>query len=346
MIPPDQSSEAMEVLFRSYNDLARPAIERYLSANEHRPYLGAFLSDYPRRGGKMMRPSLCLATAEAFGGPIENAVPTAVAIELFHNASLIHDDIEDDSEERRGRPTLHRLHGIPLAMNTGDSLSLLSLSPLKDNVALLGRQTAFALFEETERTAWELAEGQALDIGWRQFNDMTVDDRAYLNMVLKKTCWLGVIHPCRAGAIVARGRSLSPDSFVVFGLMFGAAFQIQDDILNLMGSAEYGKEENGDLWEGKRTLIVCHAYRSATSTARARFEKILASPRSAKREADIRWLRGQIDVSGSVEFARDFARALAGAALIEFESAYASCPEGTAKSFIRRLVIWAIERTR
>src|SRR6516162_87343 len=113
-------------------------MKQYFPTGTPRRHLYDLLSDYPERGGKMMRSSLCIATARAFGGSIDDALCSAVAIELMHNALLIHDDIEDESEQRRGRPTLHVLHGIPLALNVGDTLTLLSLRPLFDNIGRLG----------------------------------------------------------------------------------------------------------------------------------------------------------------------------------------------------------------
>src|ERR1700752_4823472 len=104
---------------REYGTITRDALKYYLPSGEPQRYLYDLLADYPQRGGKMMRPSLCIATARAFGASLEEALGSAIAIELMHNALLVHDDIEDESEKRRGRPTLHRLHGIPLAINAG-----------------------------------------------------------------------------------------------------------------------------------------------------------------------------------------------------------------------------------
>src|ERR1700679_188377 len=117
-------------ILHEYGAMTRAALHKYLPSGEPRRHLYDLVSDYPLRGGKMMRPSLCIATARAFGASIDDALNTAVAIELLHNALLIHDDIEDGSEQRRGRPTLHIEHGIPLALNAGDTPPLVSLPPL------------------------------------------------------------------------------------------------------------------------------------------------------------------------------------------------------------------------
>ena len=107
-----------------YGAVTRSALARWLPKGEPKDYLYDPIADYPSRGGRMLRPSLCIATARVFGATVEQVLPAAVCIELIHNALLIHDDVEDESDERRGRPTLHRLVGTPLAINAGDSLAM------------------------------------------------------------------------------------------------------------------------------------------------------------------------------------------------------------------------------
>src|SRR5262252_5964477 len=246
-------------MLHEYGQITREALKAYLPSGAPRRHLYDLLADYPMRGGKMMRPSLCIATARAFGGSIDAALNSAAAIELLHNAMLIHDDIEDASEERRGQPTLHLLHGVPLAINAGDTLTLLSLRPLLANSELVGPRLSIRILEETQRMARESAEGQAMELGWRQDNALDLDEGDYLEMSLKKTCWLATIYPSRVGAMIGTCDNIDLDPFVRFGFFLGAAFQIQDDLLNLVGDAgAYGKELDGDLREGKRTLMLIH----------------------------------------------------------------------------------------
>ena len=220
-------------VLREYGDLTRKHMQAYLPQDEPKSYLYALLGDYPARGGKMLRSSLCIAMARATGATAEDAIPSAVSIELVHNALLVHDDIEDASDERRGTPTLHALHGIPLALNAGDAMGLLSLRPLKDNFHRLGLATGLRIFEETERMAWESAEGQALELGWQRDNRVDIGDEDYLQMVLQKTCWLAAIYPMRVGCLIGGRQRLPLDPLIKLGFFFGAAFQIQDDLLNL-----------------------------------------------------------------------------------------------------------------
>jgi geranylgeranyl diphosphate synthase type II len=332
-------------ILREYGELIRAAVRNYLPAREPRRYLYDLVADYPERGGKMMRPSLCIATARAFGARLEEALLTAVSIELLHNALLIHDDIQDESEERRGRPTLHVLHGVPLALNAGDMLSLMSLKPLIQNRELIGDHLTLRIIEETERMAHECAEGQALELGWRRDNTSALEDEDYLEMVLKKTCWLATIYPIRVGALIGSRDSVNLDDFGPFAFLLGATFQIQDDLLNLVAEGSYGKELNGDIWEGKRTLMLIRLFREADVDERSQLSHLMSLARDQRRLCDIVWIRKLMDKYGCVEYARRIAHGLAGAAQQEFVGLSAGLPDSRDKRFLEKMVTWVIERT-
>jgi len=332
-------------MLEEYGAVTRNAMQQYFPAGAPRRHLYDLVSDYPQRGGKMMRSSLCIATARAFGATLDDALFSAVAIELLNKALLIHDDIEDGSEQRRGAPTLHMLHGVPLALNAGDTLSLLSLRPLLDNVGSIGPRLALGILEETQRMAWESAEGQAMELGWRRDNCNDVSDADYLTMVLKKTCWLAAIHPSRVGAMIGTRGEIDLEPFVRFGFFIGAAFQIQDDLLNLVADDRYGKELDGDIWEGKRTLMLSHAYRKATPKQQMRIAEILGLPRETRTADQVKWIRRMMDDYGSIDYACGIAHGLAGAALHEYAGIYDRLPDTRDKRFIQGLVTWVFERT-
>jgi geranylgeranyl diphosphate synthase, type II len=332
-------------MLREYGDLTRAALAKYLPSREPRRYLYDLLSDYPQRGGKMMRPSICIAAARLFGAPLENAIHTAVAIEMLHNALLIHDDIEDGSEKRRGRPTLHLLHGVPLALNAGDTLTLMSFMPLLENRVRIGERLTLRIIEETQRMARECAEGQAMELGWRRYNTTELGDADYLEMVLKKTCWLATIYPVRVGALIGSRDSVDLDPFLRYGFFLGAAFQIQDDLLNLVGDEAYGKETDGDIWEGKRTLMLIHTIRESTTKERARLSEVLRRPRESRTLSEVRWIRKLMNKYGCTEYARKIAHGLAGAALHEYSLISAGLPDSRDKAFLEQMVTWVIERT-
>jgi geranylgeranyl diphosphate synthase type II len=329
-----------------YGKVTREALVRWLPRQEPREYLYDLVADYPSRGGRMLRPSLCIATARVFGASVEDALPAAICIELLHNALLIHDDIEDESDERRGRPTLHQLAGTPLAINAGDSLAMLSLRPLLEARERLGALVVIRMLEEFDRMAHESAEGQALDLGWRRDNVIDLRESDYLTMVLKKTCWLATLFPIRLGALIGTRDQVDLDRFLRFGFFLGAAFQIQDDLLNLVGDhARYGKELSGDLYEGKRTLMMIHLLEHVSEEDRERIRSILATPREQRSVASVEWLRKSMDAAGSIQHARELAHGLAGAAMHEFEQLFGEYPESRERRFLESLPVWVLERT-
>lgn len=335
---------AISDLLEEYGARTKQYVQDYLLRQPHSPYLHELINDYPSRGGKMMRPSICIANACAFGAQIEDILPFAGAIEILHNALLVHDDIQDESLERRGKPTLHALHGIPLAINAGDALLMLALGPLLDRHASYGGFVAQQILDMTQRMARETAEGQALEIGWRQDNRLDVSTADYLTMVLKKTAWMATIWPAQIGVLVGARGTVDPMCVIRFGFFVGAAFQIQDDLLNLSPDQNYGKELNGDLYEAKRTLMLIHLREHCNIKERRRLDHFLCLQRSERSMEDVAWIADAITSKGSIEYARTVAESLAGAALHEFSLAYGHLPDSGAKRFIEGLVPWIFNR--
>lgn len=293
----------------------------------------------------MMRPAICIASARAFGATTNDAILSAVSIELFHNALLIHDDIEDESDDRRGAPTLHEMHGIPLALNAGSTLGLISMRPLLDNCRVIGQSTALKILTEIDRVATESAEGQALDIGWRLQNRLDITSEDYLVMVLKKTCWLATIYPCRVGAIIGGANDEVLSTLVRFGFFLGAAFQIQDDLLNFVADPTYGKEYCGDLYEGKRTLMLIHLFESASAEELAELKQIFDGNRQQRSRQQVDRVLALMQQYNSIEFARSYAFGMAGAAQHEFEQLAPRLKPGRDKDFLQGLATWVFERT-
>lgn len=337
--------EFVREVLDDYGRATRVALAEYLKPREPRRHLYDLAADYPQRGGRMFRPSLCIATARVFGGSTEDAIDTAAALELMHNAFLVHDDVEDESDERRGEPTLHAIHGVPLAVNTGDALTLLAFEALVANQERLGHLRSIRIFEEALNMARQSVEGQAIELGWRKDNAVHIREADYLEMILKKTCWYTTIFPSRVGALIGSRDEVDLEGFIRFGFFLGAAFQIQDDLLNLTGDPErYGKELNGDLREGKRTLILIHLLESVEPDERERLAELLGLPRSGRGEAEVGWIRERIDHYGSIEYARKLAHGMAGAAQHEFTLLYAERPDSRDKRFIEQLPHWVLER--
>ena len=311
------------------------------------------LADYPFREGKGLRPAICFAACRAVGGRTEQALVSATALELFHNAFLVHDDIEDGSEFRRGRVTLFKEHGAPVAINVGDATNVVAMDFLLQNTTRLGVRKALLVFREVERMARESAEGQAIELGWIQAGEFTLADRDYVRMAYKKTCWYTVIAPLRIGVICGSGPGpLAPleeelRPLIELGFLAGIAFQIHDDLLNLEADENlYGKEAAGDLWEGKRTVILLHFMRTATGRTRSRALGILRTPRAAKDPADVAWLLDAMSDAGSLEHARALARDYSERALAVDETRLDWLGEGDDRRFLRDMLSYVIERVK
>ena len=236
--------------------------------------------DYPLRDAKALRPALCIAACRALGGPLEGVLPSAAILELYHNAFLLHDDVEDDSEHRRGREALHREYGAPIAINVGDAMLALALEPLLDNMRLVGLGKAIRILQIVARMARESTEGQALELDWIRHGRWDLRPSDYVRMVYKKTSWYTFIAPVLIGGTVAGATARQLVALRKFAALLGIAFQIQDDVLNLTSEGDrYGKEVAGDLWEGKRTLLLLHALKAASPAEEERAHAILRKPR-------------------------------------------------------------------
>ena len=341
--PKDLAS--LQARLTHYRDITLAALLAGVPTGEPQRYLYAPLKTHLSRMGKGLRPALCLATCQAFGGDEEQALKSAVALEMIHNAFLIHDDVEDSSECRHRLPTMQAEHGVPIAVNVGDAMNALSLRLVRENFSLLGPQLTQRIFEEFEHLMLKSLEGQALELGWVRDNQCDVTEADYLRMILNKTCWYSFMHPCRIGGLIATEDNLDLDRFNRFGYFMGAAFQIQDDVLNLEGdSQQYGKEIGGDIWEGKRTLMLVHLFKRATPGEGDILQAFLAQPRSERSVDEVYWIIQRMQDYGSIDYAKSVACQFAQASLEEFAIAYSDAPESEAKAFIPQLIHYMVSR--
>jgi geranylgeranyl diphosphate synthase type I len=269
-------------------------------------YLYGPLSRYSENGGKRHRPLICFAACRAVGGDVRRAVSAAAAIEHFHTAALIHDDIADDAELRRGVPCLHLTEGMGLAINAGD----LGLTLVNGTVAFdpnLEDSTKIRLITELTEMTRRTIEGQALDIGWARDGRYDITPEDYLVMATHKTAHYSGAVPLAIGAIVGGGSEAEIEGLRNYGLDTGLAFQIQDDLLNLIGSEESTKKDfRNDITEGKRTLCVVHALQN--SPKRDRLVEILSS--HEKDPAILEEAAQIMQDSGSIDYARSYAENL------------------------------------
>ncbi len=308
--------------------------------------LDALLGEYPRRGGKGLRPALCLSTCRAFGGDSGDALGSAVALEMLHNAFLVHDDICDDAKVRRGGLALHVEHGVPRALIAGDALAWSALGPLLANAEQLGAELALELIEEFNHLTRQTIDGQAAELTWR--DDLSsLDIDSYLTVALDKTCWYSAIQPCRIGALIGSRGDADLEAVSRYGFFVGALFQIVDDlddVTTVSGSADDVAEDFGsDLLEGKPTLLLAHLLATASSSVSDEVVALVGPPQhdrpmppDAERVARVVEL---FDACGSIDYVREFADGLAGAALVEHELAFGDLRPSVDTTFLRSLVL-------
>jgi geranylgeranyl diphosphate synthase type II len=303
------------------------------------------LSEFVARGGKSIRPGLCIAAARAHGAPTERVMPSAVALELLHNAFLVHDDIEDGSISRRGLPTMHAEHGVPIAINVGDGLAALALQPLTQNLGLLGTTMHNRVMAEFSELLRMTIEGQAIELGWRASNAVDLTSEDYIDMVALKTCAYTTIFPLRIGALIGTSGRADLEAVSRFGFYLGTAFQITDDLLNLTGDeSRYGKEIDGDIAEGKRTLMLIHLIATTQGSDKDFLTDFLDRDRESRSLDDIARVGEMMRAHGSIEYGRQYAVALAEMAAQTFEEAFGSLPDSPDRRFLSEAVDFVVTR--
>jgi geranylgeranyl diphosphate synthase type II len=260
-------------------------------------------------GGKRLRPSLALLAAEAVGGDPAQAMGPALAVEWFHNFSLLHDDIMDEAPLRRGKPTVHEAFSSNQAILSGDVM-LVQAYQLLAELPAERLPAALALFS---RTAVEVCEGQQYDMDFETREDVTEPE--YLNMIrLKTAVLLGAsleLGAMAAGASEAQGRSL-----YAFGEALGLAFQLRDDLLDSFGDpARFGKAVGGDIAQDKKTFLLIHALESSAAEDRATLQQWIGVREAARRTEKVEAVKAVYERSGTKAaceeaIGREHARAL------------------------------------
>jgi geranylgeranyl diphosphate synthase type II len=213
-------------------------------------------------GGKRIRPALVLLACDLFSGAVEGALVPAVAIEVFHNFTLLHDDIMDRSELRRGQPTVHIKYNENVALLSGDVMSILASRLMNQSPGVV-LHTVHDIFT---RTAMQVCEGQQMDMNFEERLEVTEEE--YLKMIELKTAVL-IAASLKIGAILGGASSKDADDLYAFGLNLGIAFQLQDDLLDTFGDPELmGKKVGTDILDNKKTFLVIEAFERAGSGQR------------------------------------------------------------------------------
>lgn len=266
--------------------------------------LKAAMAHYPAAGGKRLRPLLATMASEAVGGKPEAAIPFGAALEIVHNFTLVHDDVIDEDDTRRGIKTVHSVFGVPEAILSGDALFARAFEVVLDSE--VDDTDLVRLVDILARSVRLLAEGQQMDMDFEDANKISSSD--YMKMIEHKTAVL-YSAAARGGAIVGRGTDVQEEALAEYGRLIGLGFQIWDDVLDLRSDKEtFGKPVLNDIRNGKKTLIVIHALEDLKGSDRAEFLSVLG-----KRDAtpgELMKARDMLESVGAVDHAAKVAEEL------------------------------------
>jgi len=235
-------------------------------------------------GGKRIRPILTLMSCELFDGSYKEALPAALTVEMFHNFTLIHDDIMDKASLRRGKETVHTKWNENIGILSGDALMILAYQMLESFPPDTFKKLTY-LFN---KTALQICEGQQYDMDFETRNDVSLEE--YLKMISFKTA---VLLGCalQMGAIIAKAKERDTKEIYNFGLNLGIAFQLQDDYLDIFGTEEFGKKLGGDILENKKTFLFLKTIELASKSDKNRLEQYYTSnERTTKKIEDVKTL--------------------------------------------------------
>ncbi|MDR0778428.1 MAG: polyprenyl synthetase family protein [Methanomassiliicoccaceae archaeon] len=272
-------------------------IEKFLPPEKPDNLMAATIQ-YPRAGGKRMRPAMVLAACGAVGGDKEKAIPLAVAIEYIHNFTLIHDDYMDGDDKRRGMTTIHVKYGGPTAILAGDALFARALEVIAklDVPDSVMRE----VLKVVTRAVWDLARGQQMDVNNENGQEVTMDE--YIETIRLKTSVLFAAGAA-GGAMMGGADKKAVEAIHEYAMLLGVAFQMFDDVLGLIGDpVKLGKSVGNDVRKGKSTVMVTHALKNIKD------QKIMKEFRSVlgkidASEDEIQKARKIMENAGSVDFA-------------------------------------------
>ncbi len=287
--------------------------------------------------GKRMRPLLGLLAYASIAGDYHRALPGAAAVELGHNFSLVHDDIEDGDRERRHRPTVWALHGVPQAINTGDMLFSLSRQALHRLTDLGFSDTkVLRLMRLYDATCVALCEGQYIDIATSEADDMMSVD-LYFDMIGRKTAAL-IAASIEAGALLATDDDEIIRRYRAFGWALGLAFQLNDDLLGIWGEEQATGKPPTDVARRKKTLPVIYAFEQAGPDDRDRLTALYA--KADPSATDVRDIVAILERLGARDYTRDQARRYRDEALAELDAA--GVIDGAARERLQQIIVSVI----
>lgn len=321
--------EKLKLRRSSINDL----LMGYLDKAEPKELYKA-VRHLPSVGGKRLRPLVAMLACEAVGGKMEKALPFGVALELIHTFTLIHDDIMDEDEERRGIPSVHARFGNDTAINAGDLLFAKAFHVLTDldvEPTILKKLT-----REIAAMTIQICEGQQMDIS---FEEMEAGENKLMEMIEKKTART-FQSSAKGGAMIGNGGDIEVKAFENYGRNMGMAFQLWDDCLDVIGGEKLGKPIGSDIRKRKKTLLVLHAMKNAGEKDKKVLKSILGNKKVSEEEIDkaIKILKE----TGSINYVKEKAFDLASNAKKYLEK----IDDSEAKNILIELADYAVERDK
>lgn len=293
-----------------YQERIAGSLERVLDEREQQDPLYAPVQHMLNMGGKRFRPSALLMACEAFGGSMDDALPAAVGVELFHNFTLMHDDLMDEAPLRRGKRTVHELYGDDMAVLAGDAMFVKAYQEL----GKLPPSLLSPVLQDFNRIALEVCEGQRQDMDFEERTDVSVNE--YLEMIASKTGALlgGAL---RIGARIGGSGEKDLERMEEVGRRTGVAFQLQDDLMDVYADeGKFGKRKGGDILSEKKTYLLIRAYEKANAEQKRRLDEAFRSDDERKLE-EVVDLYDELDVpeeskQRSEAFFRDALKAIEG----------------------------------
>jgi len=323
------------------------SLDRIGNYREEDSFFWQTVSEYPERQGKYIRGALILLVCEAMGFPQEKAALTAAAMQASEDWLLIHDDLEDQSEERRGRETLHRIFGANQTINAGDALQIIMWKMLRDNERVLGPEKSFRIMDEMYKMLFRTSLGQSVEIKWIEENKLDLEEEDVFFVIGGKTTYYTICGPLRLGGIISGMDERQLKLLFDFGVPLGRCFQIRDDLLDLTSDFEGQKRQIGnDVFEGKRTLMLAHLLKNANKADLAKVKAILGKSREKKSREEVRFIIGRMKEYGSLDYAAEKASELKGQALKVFEEKLGFLGKEPGRSKLRAGVEFILERKK
>lgn len=302
------------------------------------------LRDYPERKGKYIRATIIRLVAECLGVKDREIINTAAAMQISEDWLLIHDDWEDNSILRRGKPALHRIFGDKLAVNAGDALHMIMWKILLDNSKLLDKEKSIRLLNEFYTMLSRTALGQAVEIFWMQENkDKIIDDDWYF-IADGKTSYYTMAGPARLGGINGNANPQQIKALTEFGFNLGRCFQLVDDLLDLTSNFSGLKEQANDIYEGKRTLILGHLSRNLSKLNCKKLNQILVKSRDEKTKKEVSWVLEKMKETGSIDYGWKIAEKFKKKALEIFDKDLGFLSKEPARTELKELIDFILER--